>query len=418
MMSRNLECRRFHAGRTAFMLLALTIVALSVFRTDARGQDDAPQTDVPPILKIGSPAPNFDLPGIDGKMHALKDYASSKVLVVIFSCNHCPVAEMYEDRIKELVNDYENKGVAIVVIMGNDPKAERPSELGYTDVGDTFADMKIRATYRHFNYPYLYDGDTQAVTQKYGPTATPHVFIFDQQRILRFQGRIDSNPQEKLATKHETRDAIDALLAGRAVAVQSTPVVGCSTKWASKVPTVAAENKQFDERPVTLNLISAAQIATLRRNAGTGKFLLLNVWATWCGPCVEEFPALEQMVRMYGARQVNFVTLSINNPDEKSLVLGFLQKQHAFNPNYIFNGNDASDAVSALGTGWAGGAPYTVLIGMNGEILYRTQGEMDILQVRRAMLKNLPEDYYRGQHAYWNSEPARSQNAAMSSGNR
>jgi thiol-disulfide isomerase/thioredoxin len=418
MMSRNLEGTRFHAGRTGFMLLALTIVALSVFRADARGQDDAPQTDVPPILKIGSPAPNFDLPGIDGKMHALKDYASSKVLVVIFSCNHCPVAEMYEDRIKQLVNDYENKGVAIVVIMGNDPKAERPSELGYTDVGDTFADMKIRATYRHFNYPYLYDGDTQAVTQKYGPTATPHVFIFDQQRILRFQGRIDSNPQEKLATKHETRDAIDALLAGRAVAVQSTPVVGCSTKWAYKVPTVAAENKQFDERPVTLNLISAAQIATLRRNAGTGKFLLLNVWATWCAPCVEEFPALEQMVRMYGARQVNFVTLSINNPDEKSLVLGFLQKQHAFNPNYIFNGNDASDAVSALGTGWVGGAPYTVLIGMNGEILYRTQGEMDILQLRRAMLKNLPEDYYRGQHAYWNSEPARSQNAAMPSGNR
>jgi thiol-disulfide isomerase/thioredoxin len=351
-------------------------------------------------------------------MHALKDYASSKVLVVIFSCNHCPVAEMYEDRIKQLVNDYRNKGVAIVVIMGNDPKAERLSELGYTDVGDTFGDMKIRATYGHFNYPYLYDGDTQSVTQKYGPTATPHIFIFDQQRILRYQGRIDSNPQEKLAVKHETRDAIDALLAGRAVAVQSTPVVGCSTKWAYKIPTVAAENKQFDERPVTLNPISAAQIRALRRNAGTGKFLLLNVWATWCGPCVDEFPALETMVRMYGDRQVSFVTLSINDPNEKSMVLTFLQKQHAFNPNYIFNGNDASDAVAALGTGWVGGAPYTVLIGLNGEVLYKTQGEMDILEVRRAMLKNLPEDYYHGQHAYWNSASSGSQNSAVPSRNR
>jgi hypothetical protein len=157
--------------------------------------------------------------------------------------------------------------------------------------------MKIRAAYRHFNYPYLYDGDTQSVTRKYGPTATPHVFIFDQQRILRYQGRIDSNPQEKLATKHETRDAIDDLLAGRPVAVQNTPVVGCSTKWAYKVPTVIAENKKFDAQPVTLNLISAAQIKTLRRNAGTGKLLLLNVWATWCGPCVDEFPALERTVR-------------------------------------------------------------------------------------------------------------------------
>jgi thiol-disulfide isomerase/thioredoxin len=99
------------------------------------------------------------------------------------------------------------------------------------------------------------------------------------------------------------------------VAIQSTPVVGCSTKWAYKIPTVAAENKQFDERPVTLNPISAAQIRTLRRNAGTGKFLLLNVWATWCGPCVDEFPALETMARMYGDRQASFVTLSINDPD-------------------------------------------------------------------------------------------------------
>ena len=400
MMSRNPEGTRSHAGRGAFMFLALTIVALSLFRADVRGQDGAAQTNVlPPVLKIGSQAPDFDLPGVDGKMHALKDYASSKVLVVIFSCNHCPVAEMYEDRIKQLVNDYRNKGVAIVVIMGNDPKAERLSELGYTDVGDTFGDMKIRATYGHFNYPYLYDGDTQSVTQKYGPTATPHIFIFDQQRILRYQGRIDSNPQEKLAVKHETRDAIDALLAGRAVAVQSTPVVGCSTKWAYKIPTVAAENKQFDERPVTLNPISAAQIRALRRNAGTGKFLLLNV-------------------RMYGDRQVSFVTLSINDPNEKSMVLTFLQKQHAFNPNYIFNGNDASDAVAALGTGWVGGAPYTVLIGLNGEVLYKTQGEMDILEVRRAMLKNLPEDYYHGQHAYWNSASSGSQNSAVPSRNR
>ncbi|MGC1784754.1 MAG: redoxin family protein [Acidobacteriaceae bacterium] len=405
--------------RGAFMFLALTIVALSLFRADARAQDDAAQPNVPPpILKIGSHAPDFDLPGVDGKMHALKDYASSKVLVVIFSCDHCPVAEMYEKRIRGLVSDYKNKGVAIVVIMGNDPKAERLSELGYTDVGDTFADMKIRAAYRHFNYPYLYDGDTQSVTRKYGPTATPHVFIFDQQRILRYQGRIDSNPQEKLATKHETRDAIDDLLAGRPVAVQNTPVVGCSTKWAYKVPTVIAENKKFDAQPVTLNLISAAQIKTLRRNAGTGKLLLLNVWATWCGPCVDEFPALERTVRMYGDRQVEFVTLSINDPNEKSMVLGFLQKQHAFNTNYIFNGNDASDAVSALGTGWVGGAPYTVLIGMNGEVLYRSQGEMDILQMRREILKNLPDKYYRGQHAYWNSEPSRSQNTAMSSRNR
>src|SRR5580692_12403232 len=95
-------------------------------------------SDVPPILKIGSHAPDFNLPGVDGKSHSLKDYTSSKVLVVIFSCNHCPVAQMYEKRIKQLFTDYQARGVAVVVIMGNDPKAELLTEFDYSDMGDTF----------------------------------------------------------------------------------------------------------------------------------------------------------------------------------------------------------------------------------------------------------------------------------------
>ncbi len=389
---------------TSLMLIAAISVAFS-FCVAGRAQDDAAhgEGDAPPILKIGAPAPDFSLPGVDGKTHSLKDYASAKVLVVIFSCNHCPTAELYEKRIKQLVADYKNRGVAVVVIMGNDSKAERLSELGYTDVGDSFEDMKARAKYRNFDYPYLYDGDTQAVALRYGPTATPHAFIFDEQRTLRYEGRIDSNQREALATKHEARDAIDALLAGKPVLVANTPAVGCSTKWAYKAPTVDAEIARFNERPVTVDLVSAAQLKALRNNAGTGKLLLLNVWATWCGPCVAEFPELQTMLRMYGERPVDIVTLSINNPDEKSMVLGFLQKQHAFNKNLLFNGNDVADAVAALGAGWAGGAPYTVLIGNKGEVLYRTQGEFNVLDLRRAILKNVADDLYIGQHAYWNS---------------
>jgi peroxiredoxin len=384
----------------------LSVIALCFLLCLAgEAQDDAPNTgsDVPPILKIGSQAPDFNLPGVDGKSHSLNDYASSKVLVVIFSCNHCPVAQMYEKRVKELYTAYKDRGVAVVVIMGNDPKAEELSEYGYTDVGDSFADMKARAAYRNLPYPYLYDGATQAVALKYGPTATPHAFIFDQQRILRYEGRIDSNQREELAKKHEARDAIDALLAGKTVAVTDTPAVGCSTKWAYKAANVEKENVHFDERPVTLDLISADQLTKLRQNAGTDKLLLVNVWATWCGPCVKEFPDLETMVRMYANRPLTIVTLSINNPDEKPLVSAFLQKQHAFNKNYLFNSDDAADAVKALGTGWKGGAPYTVLIGTKGEVLYKTQGEMNVLEVRRAILKNVADDLYLGQHAYWNS---------------
>lgn len=182
--------------------------------TPSSGQDvSVAASDVPPILKIGAHAPDFDLPSVDGKKHSLKDYASSKVLVVIFNCDHCPIATMYEKRIKQLTSDYAGRSVSVVVIMGNDPKAIHLSEKGHTDLGDTFPEMKLRAEYRHFNYPYLYDGDNQAVALKYGPTATPHAFVFDQDRILRYEGRIDNNPREELATKHEVRDAIDDLLA-------------------------------------------------------------------------------------------------------------------------------------------------------------------------------------------------------------
>lgn len=381
--------------------LGLTLL----FSVAGRGQDDVSHAanDVPPILKIGAHAPDFNLPGVDGKMHGLKDYASSKVLVVIFNCDHCPIASMYEKRIKQLTSDYRDHGVSVVVIMGNDPKAIHLSEQGHTDLGDSLPEMKLRAAYRHFNYPYLYDGDTQAVALKYGPTATPHAFVFDQQRILRYEGRIDNNAREELATKHEVRDAVEALLAGKPVVVSDTPAVGCSTKWAYKEIGANAEVVEGDQKPVTVEMVSVDRLEALRKNNGTDKLLLVNFWATWCAPCTEEFPELQKMVRMYAKRQLEIVTVSINNPDEKKFVLAFLQEQHAIGRNLLFSGNDSADAVAAFGTGWAGGVPYTVLIGTKGEVLYKTQGGMSALDVRRAILKNLVDDRYLGQHEYWNS---------------
>ncbi|MGB7267395.1 MAG: thioredoxin family protein, partial [Terracidiphilus sp.] len=211
--------------RNAVNLLAISIFGLAfLFCSLSRAQDvPVSPNDVPPILKIGAHAPGFHLLGVDGKYHSLQDYASSKVLVIIFNCDHCPIAQMYEHRIKQLTSDYKDRGVQVVVIMGNDPYAEALSEWGHTDLGDTYPEMKLRAAYRNFNFPYLFDGDTQAVALKYGPTATPHAFVFDQQRILRYEGRIDSNPREEFATKHYVRDAIDDLLAGKPIEVTDTP---------------------------------------------------------------------------------------------------------------------------------------------------------------------------------------------------
>ncbi len=179
------------AGIKAFLFSVLCLLALATSNVSAIADEPGP-----PTLPIGASAPDFCLPGIDGKTHSLKDYAASKVLVIAFTCNHCPTAQLYESRIKQLAADYRDRGVALVAIQPNNPNAVRLDEMGYTDVGDSFEEMKLRAAYRHFNFPYLYDGETQKVSQAYGPFATPHLFIFDAERKLRYQGRVDNGMRE------------------------------------------------------------------------------------------------------------------------------------------------------------------------------------------------------------------------------
>src|SRR6476660_3939420 len=160
-------------------------------------------------LAIGASAPGFKLPGTDGKTYSLASFKNANILVIVFTCNHCPTAQAYEDRIIQLAKDYSSKGVAVVAIMPNNPQAIRLDELGYTDLSDSFEEMKIRAKEKHFNFPYLYDGETQSVANAYGPVATPHVFIFDAERKLCYQGRIDDiEKPTKTPNNLDTRNAI------------------------------------------------------------------------------------------------------------------------------------------------------------------------------------------------------------------
>ncbi len=373
----------------------LMALLLAVALTPALKADEAH-----PILPLGAQAPDFCLPGIDNKTHCLKDYASSNVLAIIFTCNHCPTAQLYEDRIKKLVADYQGRGVAFVAIEPNIPLAVRLNEMGYTDVGDSFEDMKIRAAYRHFNFPYLYDGETQGVTRAYGPSATPHVFIFDSERKLRYEGRIDNNPREQFVKQKDTRNALDALLAGKPVPVAKTPSFGCSTKWASKEEGRKAEMDAIKQEPVTLKLASADDLKALRKNP-TGKLLLVDFWATWCGPCVKALPEFQTMYRMYRHRKFDVITVSANYPDAKAGVTEALEQEHASTTNLLFGSMDIYSLMAAFDPEWNGALPYTVLIEPDGAVIYRHQGDVDPLEIRRLIQANLPDDNYVGTQAHW-----------------
>jgi thiol-disulfide isomerase/thioredoxin len=356
-----------------------------------------------PTLALGSAAPDFSLPGIDGKTHTLAEYKAAKVLVIVFTCDHCPTAQLYESRLKKLVEDYKGKSVQFVMIEPNDPEAVRLDELAWTDVGDGLEDMKVRAAYRHFNFPYLYDGATQATANAYGPKATPHVFIFDAQRKLRFEGRVDDSQRESLVKTQDTRNAIDALLADTPVAVDHTGVFGCSTKWKSKIASGQEYLKKIEAEPVKLDEATAETLKKLRANP-TGKLLLVNFWATWCGPCVVEFPDLETTYRMFRMRDLDMVTVATNLPDEKPGVMKFLQKQHATGRNLIFASNDTYAMQAAFDPKWESGVPYTILLAPDGKVLYKQTGDLDVLALRRVILANLDDASYLGHRAYWASK--------------
>ena len=370
-------------------LLAVLLMTLGI----------ASAEEVHPTLALGSPAPDFALPGVDGQIHKLSDYSSSPILVVVFTCNHCPIAQMYEKRIQQLATDYKDKGVAVVAIQGNDPQAIRIDELDSSDLSDTLPEMKIRVQYKHLTYPYLYDGDTQKVTRAYGPQATPHAFIFDQQRHLRYEGRIDNSYRTELVKTQDARNAIDALLAHKEVAVKHTGVFGCSTKWSEKAAGRQAALEKINDQPVTVEMISKAELAKLRTNP-THQMVLVDFWATWCGSCIVEFADLQDTLRMYGARDFSVVTVSANMPDEQPSVLRFLQKKHATSRNYLFDSQDTASLQTAFDPKWDSAVPYTILLSGDGKVLYKQLGSADMLELKRIILANLPSDY-KGFNQYW-----------------
>lgn len=175
------------------------------------------------IMHIGDSAPDFkNLLGTDGKKHNLADYATSKTLVVMFTCNHCPYVQAYEGRMVALQAEFKDKGVQFVAINSNDDK-------GYPD--DDYAHMVTRAKEKNFNFPYLRD-DTQAVAKAYHASHTPHIFVFNDKRKLAYTGKIDDNWQNADQVKQRfLRDALNSLVQGKAPAPAETYAIGCTIKW-------------------------------------------------------------------------------------------------------------------------------------------------------------------------------------------
>jgi thiol-disulfide isomerase/thioredoxin len=360
--------------------------------------------EVPKVLALGADLPNFKLPGIDGKTHEASDFKDSKVLCVIFTCNHCPDAVAAAARTEQIHQDYKDKGVALVAVNSNNPGSLTPDELGYSPYTDSFEEMTPFAKDYGWTFPYLYDGEKQEFATACGAQSTPHVFIFDAERKLRYTGRMDDAGRSAAPVeKSFVRDALEALLAGKEVKETQTRSFGCSTKWLFKKGNVAADQASWEKRPVTVADLDGDLAKKLRAN-GSKNLRLINFWSTTCGPCVKEFPSFVETGRRFQTRPVEFISISIDPVDQRPAVEKFLKSRFAAIPdsvaksfaeeglvsnNYHWTAGNLDTMAQIIDSEWSGALPHTVLLAPGGEILWRYTGEVDVFEVRKQLLKRL-----------------------------
>jgi peroxiredoxin len=380
-------------GSLAALVFGLSLVAAADYTPpDAR------------VLKIGDHAPAFSLPGVDGKTYTLDDFKSD-VLMVIFLSNHCPDSHAVEARLIAFIKEMQGRSFSVVAINPNNPAGLTIDELGFSKYSDSYEEMKLYAKEQNFPFPYLNDGDTQAVAKAYGALATPHMFLFDRDRKLRYQGQFDDSrfPDPATVKTMDGPNAVRALLAGAPVPVTVTKPHGCSIKWLEKSAAVHEFNAQWENTPVTLESIDASAVAKLARN-DSNKYRIVNVWATWCAPCVQEFPGLVSVGWRLSMRPVELITISLDDPKQQGQAQKFLQKNHAGVPsrlmaslksegrttnNYLFTDASSDALIKALDPEWQGPLPHTVLIAPGGKILYRKTGILDPHELYENILTHL-----------------------------
>lgn len=360
--------------------------------------------EIPKVLPIGSDLPSFSLPGIDGKNHTEKDYADAKILCIIFTCNHCPDSVAAAARTEEIHQDYKDKGVSIVAVNANNAASLRPDELGYSPYGDSFEEMKPFAESYGWTFPYLYDGENQAFATACGAQSTPHIFVFDADRKLRYTGRMDDAGRSKgPVEKSYIRNAFDALLSGKEIAEPVTRSFGCSTKWLFKGDSVAEEQKAWVGKKVTLDNLDENLASKLRKN-DSGNVRVINFWSTTCGPCVAEFPMLVDTYRRFQNRNVDFISISMDPVEDREKVQKFLQSRNAAlsdrtkpsmekegrtSNNYIWAGGNPDKLAEAIAPDWTGALPLTVIISPTGEIIWTEESEVEVVKLRSEILKGL-----------------------------
>ncbi|HYE73947.1 MAG TPA: redoxin domain-containing protein, partial [Blastocatellia bacterium] len=297
--------KKFVSATFLLSLLSITVLAQAPAR---RGLIPAP-----PAPPVGKAAPEFALKDANGKKHALKDYRG-KLVVLSFLSMRCNVTKAYQERIRTLASEAEAHGIAFLGINSN--------------ANETISEIRQHASEVKFDFPILKD-DENRVADLYGAERTPEMYIIDQQGILRYHGRIDNSIEPRQVKRRDLHETLNELLANKPVSTPETKAFGCIIIRAQQSvnnSTLAGSPKRVAE-DITVTKLKPAGFTQLVKQS-QGNVLVVNFWATWCGPCVAEFPEFVRLDELYRAKGVKIAAITLDElTDLQSKVIPFL-KEH------------------------------------------------------------------------------------------
>ena len=338
-------------------LIALCLLALVGFAQPAK-------------ISPGQVAPNFSLKDINGKQHSLQAYRG-KFVVVGFVGVKCSIANAYISRMNTIANEYKFRDV---VMLGINSNANEPVKI-----------IKPHIQKNKIGFPVLKD-EKNIIANEYGAFVTPEVYVIDKEGTLRYHGRVDNTSNEARVERHDLRVALDEMLSGKTVSKPELKAFGCQINRSTEMAAVSIPVKASlaDD---TVTLLKPAEFKKLKDDA-KDKVLVINFWATWCAPCVAEFPEFVKLDAEYRSKGVKIIAIST---DEKSdlagAVIPFLKKQKAEFPSYLSDADDPQELIDVVDKNWSGALPATFVFDKAGKMILAKYGIID----REELVKKIEE---------------------------
>jgi peroxiredoxin len=313
---------------------------------------------------VGQPVPDFTLADLSGRTHSLKDYRGKSVVVGFISAR-CPISNAYKDRIRAIADEYAKRGVAF---LGVNSSADESIE-----------EARAYAAKNNLDFPILKD-EGNVVADAYAAERTPKIYLIDGEGVLRYQGRIDNSQDPRMVKRNDLREALNEMLSGKPVSVAETKALGCLIKRvqdAKAIPAMAPAKTKVTQAEPKVGTLKPADFGKFKDSA-KGKVLVLNFWATWCGPCVAEFPELVALDAKYRDKGVKLVGITADDADDvQPKVIPFIKKHNVKFDIIRQDTDDPEEMLNQITKDWNGVIPATFVYDKKGNLAYSRFGIID-----------------------------------------